>query len=326
MKRRTVLAALSAATAAWPMLPAMAAQPYPRSPIRVVVPYTAGGGIDVVARMLAQGMTDTLHQPMVVENRGGAGGLLGAEVVARAPADGYTVLLAGNPELTITPQLQKASYSAVSDFAPVVLISQSPNILVASPALGGKTLRDALDAAKKRPGGISIGTPGNGSPQHIAVEVLRAQTGLDIMHVPYKGAAPATVAALSGEVSFALVGAPPVLPHLSSGKLLGYAVSQPVRSPLVPSIPTFGEALDVMHKDDFVTWYGLLVPAQCPPEVVDALSKAASSVLRRSDTRQRLAAQGTDLVAMPSAQFAEKMRRETQVYGDIIKRFGIKAS
>lgn len=152
------------------------------------------------------------------------------------------------------------------------------------------------------------------------------QTGLDIVHVPYKGAAPATIAALSGEVNFALVGAPPVLPHISSGKLVGYAVTQPARSPLAPNIPTVGEALGIMQKDDFVTWYGLLVPAHTPADAVDALSKAAFSVLKRSDARTRLAALGTDLVAMPSAPFAERMRQETQLYGEVIKRFGIKVS
>jgi tripartite-type tricarboxylate transporter receptor subunit TctC len=293
----------------------------------MVVPYAAGGGIDAVARMLAQGMAEELHQPVVVDNRAGAGGMLGAEAVAKAQADGYTVLLAGNPELNITPQLQaKATYSAVNDFAPVVLVSQSPNILVASSSLGAKTLREALDVARKGSGGISIGTPGNGSPQHIAVEVLRMQTGMDIMHVPYKGAGPATIAALSGEVTFALVGAPPVLPHINSGKLVALAVTQPKRSPLVPNVPTVGEALGMMQNDDFVTWYGLLVPAKTPPETTTVLSKAAFSVLNRSDSRSRLAALGTDLVAMPAEPFAERMRQETRIYGEVIKRFGIKAT
>ena len=327
MKRRTMLALMGATSAGWLASPSYAARSsYPSAPVRMVVPYAAGGGIDAVARMLAQGMGEELHQPVVVDNRAGAGGMLGAEVAAKAQPDGYTILLAGNPELNITPQLQaKTSYSAVNDFAPVVLVSQSPNILVANPSLGAKTLREALDAAKKK-GDISIGTPGNGSPQHIAVEVLRMQTGMDIMHVPYKGAGPATVAALGGEVSFALVGAPPVLSHINSGKLVAFAVTQPKRSPLVPNVPTIGEALGMMQNDDFVTWYGLLVPAKTPPEIVDVLSKAAFSVLNRSDSRSRLAVLGTDLVAMPAGPFAERMRRETQVYGEIIKKFGIKAT
>lgn len=327
MKRRNMLALAGATSMGWLPMPSFAASAYPSAPIRMVVPYTAGGGIDVVARMLAQGMGEELRQPVVVDNRAGAGGMLGAEAVAKAPPDGYTVLLAGNPELNITPQLQsKASYSAVNDFAPVVLVSQSPNILVASASLGAKTLREALEVARKGAGGISIGTPGNGSPQHIAVEVLRMQTGLDIMHVPYKGAGPATIAALGGEIAFALVGAPPVLPHIASGKLVALAITQPKRSPLVPTVPTVGEALGMMHNDDFVTWYGLLVPARTPTEITAALSKAAFAVLNRRDSRSRLAGFGTDLVAMPAEPFGERMRQETRIYGEIIKRFGIKAT
>ena len=327
MQRRTMLALAGATSAGWLPMPSFATSPYPGAPIRMVVPYSAGGGIDVVARMLAQGMGEELRQPVVVDNRAGAGGMLGAEAVAKAVPDGYTVLLAGNPELNITPQLQaRASYSAVTDLAPVVLVAQSPNILVASPALGAKTLREALEAARRSPGGISIGTPGNGSPQHIAVEVLRMQTGLDIMHVPYKGAGPATIAALGREVAFALVGAPPVLPHIHSAKLVPLAVTQTRRSPLVPAVPTVGEALGMMHNDDFVTWYGLLVPARTPSEITAALSKAAFSVLNRRDARSRLAALGTEWVAMPAEPFGERMRQESRTYGEIIKRFGIKAT
>lgn len=168
MKRRTMLALMGATSAGWLASPSYAARAsFPSAPVRMVVPYAAGGGIDAVARMLGQGMSEELHQPVVVDNRAGAGGMLGAEAVAKAQPDGYTILLAGNPELNITPQLQaKTSYSAVNDFAPVVLVSQSPNILVASPSLGAKTLREALEAAKKK-GGISIGTPGNGDRKSV---------------------------------------------------------------------------------------------------------------------------------------------------------------
>lgn len=323
MQRRTLLSAIAAIAAGWGNLPAHAQGTYPSKPIRMMVPYAAGGGIDAIARMLAHHMSEELHGPIVVENRGGAGGLIGAEAVAKSIPDGYSVLFAGNPELNITPQLQKASYSAETDFIPIALVAQSPNILVANPSLGQGSLRDAFAAAQKSPGGITIGTPGNGTPQHIAVEVLRKETGLDITHVPYRGAAPATIAALGGEVSFALVGAPPALPHIQSGKLIAYAVSQPQRSPLVADIPTLGEALGVMQDDDFVAWYGLLVPAGTPADVVETLTQAAFSALNRNETRHKLAAMGSDLVAMPAAQFAERMRQEQKVYGEIIRRFGI---
>jgi len=323
--RRTFLGALSASILA----PGAFAQGggYPNAPIRMIVPYAAGGGIDAVARLLAQGMAEELKQSFVVDNRAGAGGMVGAEAAAKAAPDGYTILLPGNPELTITPTLVgKAAYAPLTDFTPVVLVSQSPNVLVASAALGARTMKAALEAAKKHPGGLSIGTPGNGSPQHIAVELLRAQTGLDIVHVPYKGAAPATVAALGGEIAFALVGAPPLLPHLNSGKLVPLAVTQPKRSALLPEVPTFGEAMGVMRTEDFVAWYGVLVPAKTPAEVTQKLEKAAFAVLARTETRARLTALGTDPVAMPHAPFAERMRAESKQYADIIKKFAIKAS
>jgi tripartite-type tricarboxylate transporter receptor subunit TctC len=303
------------------------AQSYPNAPLRMIVPYAAGGGIDAVARLLAQGMGEELRQTVNVDNRGGAGGMLGAEAAAKAQPDGYTILVAGNPELTINPTLHgKASYSAVNDFSPIVLLSQSPNVLVTNTSLGAKTMREALEAARKLPAGISIGTPGNGSPQHIAVEVLRAQTGLDLLHVPYKGAAPATVAVLGGETTFALVGAPPVLPHISGGKLVPLSVTQPQRSPLLPNVPTIGEAMGLMRDDDFVTWYGLLAPARTPADALRAIERAAFAVLERPDTRAKLATLGTDLLATPGALFAERMRNETKRYAEIIKRFGLKAT
>lgn len=312
------------------MLGAMApawAQGFPGAPLKLIVPYSAGGGADAVARLLALGMGEELKQSVIVDNRAGAGGMVGAEAVAKASPDGYTVLFAGNPELTIVPWLHpRLPYAPLTDFTPVVLVSQSPNVLVANVSLSAKTLRAALEAARKAPGGITIGTPGNGTPQHIAVELLKQQTGMDIVHVPYKGASPATVAALGGEVSFALVGAPPLLPHLASGKLVPLAVTQPKRSPLLPDVPTLGEAIGLMRDDDFVAWYGVLVPSRTPPEVVKQLEKAAFAVLKRPDTRAKFAALGTDLAAMPGDQFAQRMRNETKTYGEIIKRFSIKAA
>ena len=324
MQRRTLLTALGVSMLgtgrlAW-------AQAYPSQPVRMIVPYSAGGGIDAVARLVGQGVGEALQQSFVIDNKAGAGGMLGAEAVAKAPPDGYTILFAGYPELTIAPWLQaKASYVPLTDFTPVVLISQSPNILVANAKLGAKTLSEALSAARNSPAGLTIGTPGNGTPQHIAVELMRAQTGMDIVHVPYKGAGPATIAALGGEVSFALVGAPPLLPHIQTGKLVALAITQPKRSPLVPNIPTIGEALGIMRDTDFVAWYGILVPARSPAEVAQKLEKAALAMLQKPEVRAKLAAMGTDVVGISGAQFAERMRTESKQYGEIVKRFGIKA-
>ncbi|MEK8051077.1 tripartite tricarboxylate transporter substrate-binding protein [Ideonella sp. DXS22W] len=328
MHRRTLLTALAASG----LTPAaLRAQAFPSGPLRLVVPYPAGGGIDAVARYLAQGLGEELKQVVNVENKGGAGGTLGADAAAKAPADGHTLLLAGNPELTIAPALfGKLPYAPLADFTPLVLVAQSPSVLVSAPlsASGARTLREALAAAGKR-GGIPIGTPGNGSPQHLAVELLRAGTGLDIVHVPYKGAAPATLAALSGETAFALVGAPPTRPHLASGKLQAWAVTQARRSPLLPEVPTLREALGSASTqpgsdEDLVAWYGLLAPARTPADVAQRLERAALAVLARSEARARLAALGTDDLALPAKAFAERMKAETQRSAELIKRFGIK--
>jgi len=325
MQRRTFLGALGATTLAATM-PAFG-QGWPSAPVRMVLPYAAGGGSDAVARLVARGLSDELHQGFVVDNRAGAGGMIGADIVAKAPADGYTILFAGNPELTITPWLQaRASYAPLSDFTPIVLVAQSPNVLAANASLGANTLKAAFEAARKLPGGITIGTPGNGTPQHVAVELMRSQTGLDIVHVPYKGAAPATAAVLGGEIAFALVGAPPLMPHIASGQLQALAVTQPRRSPLLPAVPTLGEAMGIMADGDFVAWYGLLVPSRTPAEIVQQLEKAALEVLRRPEMRTKFTALGTDLVAMPGVQFGERMRTESKQYGEVIKRFDIKAS
>lgn len=320
MKRRTFLSAAGASLlACTPM--ARAAETYPKAPVRMIVPYAAGGGADAIARILALGMADTLKQSFIVENRGGAGGLIGADLVARSVPDGHTILMAGNPELTITPWLQeKVGYSATRDFRPVVLVSQSPNILVAPPRSGHTSLKEALDVAAQSPGGITIATPGSGTPQHIAVEMLKTETGLEIIHVPYKGAGPATIAVLGGEVAFALVGAPPTLPHIASNKLTALTVTQPERSPLLPGVPTLGEALGIMDTEDLVTWYGLLVPADTPEHAVKQLERAAFHTLGQAGMREKFATLGTDLVGMPSQEFAQRMERESARFRALIER------
>jgi len=290
----------------------------------MVVPYAAGGGADAIARIMAQGMGDTLGQSFIVDNRGGAGGMIGAEMVARAVPDGYTILMAGNPELTITPWLQaKANYSADRDFIPVTLVSQSPNIIVMRPGAQKISLKQALDAAGKSQGGITIATPGSGSAQHIAVEMLKAETGLEIIHVPYKGAGPATIAVLGGEVAFALVGAPPALPHIQSNKLAALAVTQPARSALLPDVSTLGEALGIMGDEDLVTWYGLLVPHGTSGEAVKQLEQAAFGTLKQPGMREKFATLGTDLTGMPSDEFTQHIKKESARFRDLIGRMGL---
>jgi tripartite-type tricarboxylate transporter receptor subunit TctC len=297
---------------------------YPNAPLRIIAPYAAGGGLDSVARIVAQALAEQLGQSVVVDNRPGAGGTIGANAVAKAAPDGYTLLMAGNPEVTIATALgTKLPYTSATDFAPIVLVSQSPNVLVAHPSLGANTLARVLEMGRRKTMQLSIASPGNASPQHITIEALKSVTSIDILHVPYKGAGPATIAVLSGEVKLALVGAPPVLPHIKAGKLLALAVTQQVRSPLLPDVPTVTESTGLLKGDDFLTWYGLLLPARTPPTILQLLEKTVNSILERADIKDKFAALGTDLQGTPSAKFAERIRQETTRYTELIKRHNI---
>lgn len=298
---------------------------YPQKPIRLVVPYAAGGGIDAIARLVAQDLSDGLGQAVAVDNRAGAGGMIGAEFVARSQPDGYTVLFAGNPELTINPTLMGGTrYNVGKDFIPLMLVSESPNVLVAHPSLRAG-LHDIVEGTDRGDGTLSVGTPGLGTPQHLTVEVLKSLSKAQWVHVPYKGAAPAIVDVLGGQTRLVLTGAPPLLPHIKSGKLKALAVMQPRRSSLMPDIPTFEEASGLKVLESYSTWYGVLVPAGTPAQVTGPLQKALATTLARPEIRQKLQELGTEVVALPGPQFGERIRLEILRYGDVIRRFNLKA-
>ena len=297
---------------------------YPSRPIRMVVPYAAGGGLDVVTRNVTQAMAEVLGQAIVIDNKAGAGGTIGAESVARAAPDGYTLLMSGNPELVIAPSLTPAAvrYNVLKDFVPIMLVAESPNIIYAHPSVTG-SLADIMSGRfKVEPG---VGTPGPGSPQHVALEILNASSRQPLVHVPYKGAAPAVADAIGGQIKLGIVGAPPVLPNLKAGKLRALAVTQARRTPLAPDIPTVEEVTGLKGLEVFTTWYGLLAPAGTPPQAIEALQKAAATVLARPEMKARLASLGTDVVALPGAPFAERMRVELKRYEEVVQRFNIKA-
>ncbi|WP_423459819.1 Bug family tripartite tricarboxylate transporter substrate binding protein [Ottowia sp. VDI28] len=323
--KRWILTALTtltclAAPQAWPQVPS-----YPTKPIRMVLPYAAGGGLDGITRLVAQAMSEKLGQSIVVENKGGAGGMIGAEAVAKATPDGYTLLMAGNPELVINPTLMPgARYDVTRDFIPIMLVAESPNVLVAQTGFN-INLREIANGAQHADAPLTVGTPGQGSPQHLTVAVLKSKSKLDLIHIPYKGAGPAVIDVLGGQVRLALTGAPPLIPHIKSGKLKAIAVTQPKRSELLPDIPTLEEALGVTGMDNYSTWYGLLAPAQTPPVVVEALQKSVSAALARPDIKAKINEMGSEVVALPAAAFAERIKREHKRYEDIIRRFNIKA-
>jgi len=305
--------------------PAAAQAPsYPARPIRMIVPYAPGGGLDAVTRAVAQPMSELLGQSIVIDNRTGAGGTIGAEAVARSAPDGYTLLMAGNPELVIAPAITPATvrYNVMKDFIPIMLVAESPNIIFAHPSVTGSLADIVSGKYKVEP---AVGTPGQGSPQHIALEVLNATSKQKLVHVPYKGAAPAVADVIGGQVKLGIVGAPPVLANMKAGKLRALAVTQAKRTPLAPDIPTVEELTGIKGLDAFSTWYGLLAPAGTPPQVVEALQKSIATVLARPDMKAKLAAMGTDVVALPAAGFADRMRHELKRYEEVVQRFNIKA-
>ena len=305
---------------------AIAQTSYPTKPIRMIVPYAAGGGLDALTRVVAQGMSETLGQSIVIENKVGAGGMIGAEFVARAPSDGYTVLMAGNPELVITPSLLNSSrYNVSRDFVPIMLVAESPNIIAAHPSLKA-SLRDIVQNIPRGDGALTIGSPGQGSPQHMTIEVLKSMGKAEWVHVPYKGAGPAIVDVLGGQTQLVLSGAPPLLQHIRSGKLKALAVTQPRRSALLPDIPTVAEVTGLTGLETYSTWYGLLAPTGTPPAIVEALHKAIAGVLARPDVRQRLQEMGTEVIGLSNPGFSDRIQAETRRYHDIIRRFNIQAN
>jgi tripartite-type tricarboxylate transporter receptor subunit TctC len=289
----------------------------------VIAPYSAGGGLDTVARTVTHAMSEILGQAILVENKPGAGGTIGAEAVAHATPDGYTLLMAGNPELVIAPSLTPATvrYDVLKDFVPIMLVAESPNIIFANSSVTG-TLADILSGKYRVEPGVA--TPGQGSPQHIALEVINASSRQKLVHVPYKGAAPAVVDVVGGQVKLGIVGAPPVLAAMKGGKLRALAVTQSKRTPLAPDVPTVEELTGIKGLDTFSTWYGLLAPAGTPPKAVEALQKAIATVLARPEMKAKLAAMGTDAVALPGRGFADRMRRELKRYDEVIRKYRIK--
>ncbi len=318
------LAVLAAATA---MTAGVAqADTYPDRPIRMVVSYPAGGGIDVIARLLAQAMSTELKQSVIVENKGGAAGMIGTESVVRARADGYTVLVAGNPELTVNPALYRDTrYDVSRDLVPLVLIAESPNIIAAHPSVQG-TLKEVVARAKSG-SPLTVGTPGTGSTHQLALEIMKARTGADLIHVPYKGAGPAVSDALGGQVQLVIAGLPPLLPQIHAGKLRALAVTQLTRTPLAPDIPTVGEVLGPAGKDVIATtWYGLLAPAGTPTEAIKKLQDAALAVLAKPEVRAKLAEMGTDPVGLPGAAFGARIKTELERNTVLVREFKIKVN
>jgi tripartite-type tricarboxylate transporter receptor subunit TctC len=299
------------------------AQNYPAKPIRLIVPYPPGGPTDLVGRSVGQKLTEAWGQQVVVENRAGAASAVGTEAASRAPADGYTLLLGTSAGFCINPALGgKLPYDAERDFAPISLLVINPQILVVHPSLPAHSVKELIALAKSRPGQINYASVGNGSPQHLGMEMLKSMTGIDMVHVPYKGTAPAVTDILAGHVSLMFNSMPSVLPQVFSGKLRGLAVGSANRSPAAPDIPTVAEA--GVPGFEYVTWYGLYAPAGTPREIVSRLHDQIVKMLADPDLARRFASQGAEPMSNTPEQLAQYRRAEFQRWRKLIADLKLK--
>ena len=311
-----VAGALAAAT------PALAAELYPAKPVRFIVGFTPGGGSDMVARLLGQKLGEAWGQPVVVDNRPGAGGNLATELVVKSAADAYTVLIASS-SFTIQPALYaNLSYRPVADFAPVVLASSSPYLLVVHPAVAAQSVKELIALAKAQPGKLNYASAGAGSALHLASELFKSMAGVDIVHVPYKGTngIPDLIA---GAVQMTIAGPPQTLTHVRAGRLRALAVTSSKRAGVAPQLPTIAEAGVPGYEVE--AWYGALVPAATPRARVDQLAAAINRALASGDLREKLALQGLDPRGGSPAEFATVIRDYIAKWGRVVRDAGIKA-
>jgi tripartite-type tricarboxylate transporter receptor subunit TctC len=303
--------------------PWAAAQTFPSRPITIVVPFPAGGALDTVARAIAEPMRADLGQPVVVENRAGAGGTVGSAAVARAAPDGYTVLLGSVATHAIAAGLYpKLAYDPLADFAPITQLTSSPLVLAASLQSNVTTVSELGAAAKAKPGGLNYASTGNGTALHIAGEVFRKAAGIDVVHVPYKGGGQAATALLAGEVNYIIANPQLVTAFVQAGKLRGLAVTGSTRLDALPSLPTLKEA--GLPDVNVTTWFGLWAPKNTPPAVVERLNAAARKALALPEVRQQLAAQGDAPVGSKIEDFAKHVRAEHQYWVAFVQSAGIK--
>jgi tripartite-type tricarboxylate transporter receptor subunit TctC len=312
---RLMLAALVCASAN--------AQDYPSKPIRIVVPYPPGGASDVTARLLAQKLSEAWPQPAIADNRPGANGIVALEHVAKSAPDGYTLLFANLGPNAINPAVySKLPYDALKDFAPITLTTLVPQVLVASPALEAKNIRELIALAKANPGKINYGTGGNGSANHLAVELMAAMTGVKLTAVPYKGDAQAMTDAMSGQVSLTLPTVVAAMPHIKSGKLRALAVTTKQRVPSLPDVPTMDEAGVPGYES--VSWGGIMAPAGTPAPVVQKLHAEFARILKLPDIHERMAGLGAVVVASGPAEFAAFLHDELKKWDGVAKRAAIR--
>ncbi|WP_406624311.1 Bug family tripartite tricarboxylate transporter substrate binding protein [Acidovorax sp. SDU_ACID1] len=321
--RRTVLQA-AAALACGGFMGAAAAQGFPARPITIIVPFSAGGTTDILARIVGQGLTAELGQSVVVDNKPGAGGNIGATLAAKSPADGYTLFMGTVGTHAINQALyKKMPFDPVKDFAPLSRVATVPNLLVAHPSQPFKTVQELIDYAKAHPGDVTYGSPGSGASPHVSGALFQSLTGAQLTHVPYKGSAPAMSDLLGGQIAVMFDNMPSAIQHVRSGKLRPIAVTTAKRSPELPDVPTIAEA--GVPGYEATSWFGMFAPAATPKPVLDKLHAALVKVLGQAEVKKKIAEQGGDPVAETPAQFAAFIQAEAAKWGKVVKESGASA-
>jgi tripartite-type tricarboxylate transporter receptor subunit TctC len=318
------LACVTAALVAAVLIPLSTfAQQDPSRSIRMVIGFPPGGGTDIVGRIVAQKLSESLGQQVLPDNRGGASGQIGTEIVAKAAPDGYTVLMAHITALSVLPSLvPKLPYDPVRDFAPISLAAIAPNLLVVHPSLPVRSVKELVALARSRPGELQFSSVGSGSVQHIAGEMFKLQAKVNMLHVPYKGSGQSIIDLVAGQIHMDFGAIPPVLSHVKSGRLRSIAVTSEKRFSLLPDIPTIAES--GLPGFDMSTWWGLVAPAGVPKEVVPRLHTETARILRQQDVREKLANVGADAVGNSPEEFAAFIRAERTKYARVVKDAQIK--
>src|ERR1035437_8932640 len=306
------------------LVSAVNAETYPAKSIRFIVPFPPGGPTDVLARVLGQKLSEQMGQPVVLDNRPGAGGNLGLELAAKSAPDGYTLLLGAVGTLTISPYLYaKLNYDPARDFQPISLVASMPNVLLVHPSVPAKTLKELVQLAKASPGKLNFGSGGAGTSNHLGGELLKSMTKIDIVHVPYKGASQAMLGLIGGQIDIVVIGTPTAIPQIQGGKVRALAVLSSSRLPAIANVPTAGEA--GFPGYEVTTWYGVLVPAGTSKDIVARLNTELAKVMTVPASRDRIVGAGFDPMTSTPQQFAEFIKAESLRWGKVIKDAGIRA-
>src|SRR5437868_9463267 len=302
---------------------AQAQDAWPSQPIRFILPFPPGGGTDILGRLIAENLSTRLGQPVGTENRGGAGGNVGAKAAARSAPDGYTIVLVA-PSIAISPSLySKLNYDPVKDFVAVAMVASVPNVMITHPAVPAQNLAEFIALAKAKPGGMNFGSGGSGTSNHLAGELLNLVADIKLVHVPYKGVNLAMNGVLAGEVQLVFIGVPVPAPHIKAGRLRALAVLAQRRSPILPDVPTAEEA--GLANFDVTTWYAILAPAGTPRPIVARLNGELMKIMHAPDIKERLAAMGTDPMTSTPEECGEYIQKEIAKWGDVVRKAGLRA-